>query len=203
MPDRPDRERLSDAGAVVLAAGGSSRLGRPKQLLPFRGRPLVRVAAEAAVDAGARPVAVVTGASADEVAAAVAGLPVSTVHNPRWADGIAGSIAAGVSAVLAARPDCPAILLLACDQPLVTAQLLRDLVALRSARDAPAAAAAYAGTVGIPAVYGRAMFPLLMELKGNAGAKSILLRHRSEVATLDFPDAATDVDTAADAERLR
>ena len=194
---------MSAAAAVVLAAGGSSRLGRPKQLLPFRGRPLVRGAIEAAVNAGARPVVLVTGASADEIAAAVADLPVSTVHNPRWSEGIGASIAAGVSAIRSAWPDCPAILLLACDQPLVTAQLLRDLVALRRARNAPAAATAYAGTEGIPAVYGRAMFPLLMELKGDAGAKSILMRRRGEVATLDFPDAATDIDTAADAERLR
>lgn len=194
---------MSAAAAVVLAAGASRRLGRSKQLLPFRGRPLVRGAVEAAMDAGARPLVVVTGASADEVAAAVADLPVSTVHNPRWTDGIAGSIAAGVSAIRSAWPDCPAILLLACDQPLVTAQLLRDLLDLRRARDAPAAATAYAGTIGIPAVFGRSMFPSLLQLIGDAGAKSILLRHRSAVATLDFPDAATDIDTAADAQQLR
>ena len=143
MPDR-----VPHVAAVVLAAGASTRLGAAKQLVEFRGVPLVRRAAEAAIAADANPVIVVLGARATEVAGAL--LDLAGVHlelNERWRDGLASSLVAGVSAATRLDACCDGVLIIAADQPLV------DDVALRLLMDAFRAgarlvAAGYSGTIG-------------------------------------------------------
>jgi CTP:molybdopterin cytidylyltransferase MocA len=187
-------------GAVVLAAGGSTRLGRPKQLVTLHGEALVRRAARAALEAGAAPVVVVVGAGAAEVRAALAGLPdVDVVENADWADGMASSLAAGLR-VLEHAGVAGALLTLA-DQPRVQA---RDLSALLAAFAAGAgvAAAEYAGTVGAPAVVGRARFAELLALRGDRGAGGWLRGLGSAVTRVPVPGAAFDVDTPEDVARL-
>jgi len=115
---------MSAIGVVLLAAGGSGRMGTPKQLLEFGGKPLVRHSAEVALAAFESLIAVV-GASAAEVEAALAGLPVQVVHNARWKDGVGTSIQAGVQR--AAELGLEGVVLLPADQPLVTADHLRAL----------------------------------------------------------------------------
>ena len=183
-------------GAVVLAAGGSRRMGRPKQLLPYRGRSLLRHAAEAALATPCRPVAVVLGAAAALAEAELAGLPVDAVRNPRWADGIGTSIRAGIAALGAADA---AIILLA-DQPLLGPAALLALLE-RFAQDRPdAVASEYAGTLGVPALFARSLFPALLSLADDEGAKRVILA--GNAARVPFPDGAIDVDTPADYQRL-
>ena len=142
--------------AVVLAAGGSTRLGRPKQLVPIDGEPLVRRAARAALDAGCRPVMVVIGAEADAVGAAVADLPVLRVGNPRWADGVGTSIACGVSAAAAHRP--AGCIVLPCDQPRLTAGVLATLIDRFRDGGFSAVACTYGGTTGSPVLFAPELF---------------------------------------------
>lgn len=191
-------------GAVVLAAGASTRLGRPKQLVCYAGEPLVRRAARAAVDAGAQPVVVVLGARAAEVAPALDGvIGVEVITHAYWADGLGASLAAGVRALDALAGDVlpDGVLLTVCDQPLVDARALGTLLA---AFDGPesAAAAEYGGTLGVPAVIGHAHLDALRALSGDAGAGRWLRAHAARVTRVPLPGAAFDVDTEADVARL-
>ena len=188
-------------GAVVLAAGASSRLGTPKQLLVHEGEPLVRRAAHAALTAGADPVLVVLGAEAPRVRAALDGLAgVHVVENERWADGLASSLAAGVRALLVAAP-VDAVLVTLADQPLVGAAELSALLA-RFDDAHRIVAAEYAGTVGVPVVVGREHADALLALSGDRGAGAWLRSQGDRVAHVPMPAAAVDVDTPDDAARL-
>ena len=190
------------AAAVVLAAGGSSRFGRPKQLAIFQGEPLVRRIVSAAKDAGCAPIVVVVGADAAEITSGLAGLSVSIAEHPNWSNGLGSSIAVGVKHATTIAPDLDAAILLACDQPFVNAAILRQLIQLHLEDGKPIVASAYAGTLGIPALFDRSCFADLLQLTGDSGAKRIIFARRTDVATFDFPAAAIDIDTAADYEKL-
>lgn len=185
-------------GAVILAAGGSARLGRPKQLLELLGEPLVRRAARAATAAGYAPVVVVIGAAAAEVSAALAGEPVQVVEHPGWRGGVAGSIRRGLAAVLEGRPEVSGVLLAVCDQPRVGAAHLAALAAALADGAHAVAASSYAGTVGVPALFARATFPELEALEGDHGAKQVVTRDPARVVTVALPGGEWDVDTEAD-----
>lgn len=189
-------------GALVLAAGGSRRLGRPKQLLAPLGEPLVHRMARLALEAGAAPVWVVVGAGAEGVRTAMADLPVSCVENPGWEEGLASSIRAGVSAAAAAEPAPDGLLVLLVDQPRVDGPLLARL--LGAARAAPdrRVACAYGGGLGVPALFPSADFPALGRLRGDRGARDILRAAPERVVPVPFPDGAVDVDRPEDAARL-
>ena len=184
--------------AVVLAAGGSTRLGRPKQLVPIDGEPLVHRAARAALDAGCRPVAVVLGAESDPVGAAVADLPVLPVSNPDWADGVGTSIACGMRAAAAHRP--AGCIVLPCDQPRLTAGVLAGLIERFRRGEAQAVACAYGGIVGAPVLFASALFDRLAALTGDSGAKRVL-RGCAPLEVVDFPGGELDIDTDADLRR--
>lgn len=183
-------------GAVVLAAGGSARLGRPKQLLLRDGEPLVRRAARLAAEAGYAPVIVVVGAAAGEVAASLAGGGFEVVTNPGWRSGVASSIRRGLDALAARRPDAAGVLLATCDQPLVQAAHLAALAAALGAHEI--AASAYGGTVGVPALFARSVLGELRALEGEQGAKPVVLRDPARVVTVALPGGERDVDTEAD-----
>ncbi|WP_345223516.1 nucleotidyltransferase family protein [Hymenobacter koreensis] len=186
--------RPAPVAALLLAAGASTRMGRPKQLLPYQGRTLVRHAAETALAAGCAPVVVVTGALHDELAAELRGLPVRLVQNKVWAAGMGTSIGVGVQAVEELAPDAAAVLLLLSDQPLVTTDFLRQLLQAWQQSGLPVATG-YADTVGVPAVFGRMVWPQLLALPAEAGAKPLLQRLGDELGVVLFAAAATDVDT--------
>ncbi|HEX8329959.1 MAG TPA: nucleotidyltransferase family protein [Hymenobacter sp.] len=184
------------SGAVallILAAGASTRMGQPKQLLPYRGRTLLRHAAETAVATSCAPIVLVTGAVHDALAAEVSDLPIWVVRNLEWETGMASSIRAGLAAVQAAQPRAALIML--SDQPLVTAELLRQLVAEQQQSQAPIVAAAYGDTVGVPAVFHHTLFPALSQLQGTQGANRLIASLGNDVGRVPFPAGLLDVDT--------
>jgi molybdenum cofactor cytidylyltransferase len=191
----------------VLAAGESRRLPGPKQLLRFRGVTLLRHAAQTAVAAGAGPVVVVLGAAstARQLRFELVDLDVTIAENARWKDGMSSSIRAGLDALEQAGPP-DAALIMTCDQPHVTAALLKQLVAAYGASPPPtrppAVACAYAGTVGVPALFDRSLFAELRELEHDQGAKRILERHLPRIARIPFEQGAVDIDTPEDVSRL-
>jgi len=163
--------------AIVLAAGFSRRFGSPKQLFEVDGEPLVRGAARVA-RAVARTIVVIP-ANALQIRDALRELDVTIVENADAAEGIASSIRAGVAA-------CEGdVLLLVCDQPGVDAMHLRALIATHS----PLAASSYDGTLGVPAFFAARYRDELLALRGDAGAKRVLLAHESEVAPAPLRDA--------------
>lgn len=183
--------------AVVLAAGSSRRMGNPKLLLRWRGATLLRRAAEAALGACPR-VVVVVGPEPERMREELRGLPVEVVVNPDHGEGIASSLRRGVQSV----HDADAVLVTLADQPAVAAEHLRRLVQAYRSSGARLVAASYAGTVGVPAVFGRELFPELLSLRGDAGAKRVVERHRDEAVLVPVPEAAVDVDTPEDWRRL-
>jgi molybdenum cofactor cytidylyltransferase len=197
---------LSDAArrvaAVVLAAGASTRLGSPKQLIEFRGEPLVGRASRAASEAGASPVIVVLGADAANIAKALSALSSAvTVTNERWRDGLASSLATGIREAQRLDAHCDGVLITTADQPLIDGLALRRLL---DAFDdgASLVAAEYSGTIGVPAVIGREYFEVLLALEGDAGAGRWLRGKGDQVRRIPVAEAAMDIDTAPDAAML-
>ncbi len=191
----------SSVGGVILAAGGSRRMGRPKQLLVHEGVSLLRRITEAAVAGGLDPVVVVLGAQAELVAAEVSALPVRTAFNHEWATGIGSSIRCGVRAMEGASVD--GVMMLVADQPFATARVVGRIVAAFRATRAPIVACEYGGTVGVPALFDRGYLPRLAELPSDHGAKALIVGAGGAVQRVPFPEGVHDVDTPADYDRLR
>lgn len=189
-------------GVVLLAAGGSSRLGHPKQLLVHKGKTLVRRAAEAAVTAGCEPVVVVLGAQAEAVAAELAGLPLHTVRNEAWESGLGSSLRVGLRALEAQGQAVDGALVMLCDQLQVDASHLRALVNAFQRTEAPIIASGYEGTRGVPALFSRAIFPELEALAPNEGARGVIARQPSRVVEIPLEGGGEDVDREADLSRL-
>jgi molybdenum cofactor cytidylyltransferase len=183
--------------AVVLAAGGSSRMGRPKQLLTIGGESLLRRAARTALNVGCDPVVLVLGASAGVLRGDLFDLPVAVVDNADWEAGPGTSVRAGMSALEAAE----AVLFLACDQPFVDVKHLWGLINAWRASGLPMAASAYADTLGVPALFAASYFARLRNLPACAGAKKLLVSRPEHVAAVSFPAGAIDFDTPADVAR--
>jgi len=189
-------------GAVILAAGGSSRFGQSKQLLPFRGKTLLRTIINAACEAGCSPVVVVIGSNDEKIHPELAHAKVIEVRNANWQRGIGSSIRSGVQALIDYAPDVAAILLLVCDQPAVNARVIENLIATRETTKKEIVASSYADTVGVPALFDRSLFERLLSLGDEAGAKSIILQNLDRVAQFAFPEGAIDIDTWEDWEKL-
>lgn len=194
---------MTDAiGLILLAAGGSTRLGHPKQLLPYQGRTLLRHAAEAALGSLCRPIAVVLGAGADQLRPELANLEVLIVENTDWEQGLGSSIWAGLATLETAAPTLTGVILMLCDQPLITADNLNALIQAHQDTASPLVASEYAGTRGVPALFSRALFPEIRALPADKGAKQIIARHAAAAVFMPLPAAIIDIDTTMDYERL-
>lgn len=185
--------------AVILAAGGSARMGRPKQLLRYQGQTFVRRIAETAQAAGCDPVLVVVGREHDAIAAELQDLAITLVPNEHWERGMGTSLRAGLEVL----PAVDAVLILACDQPQVSTTLLRQLLVTHRESGQPMVASAYAGTLGVPALFAASCFARLRSLGGDAGAKGLLRSQPNDVASVPFPEGALDLDTPEDYERAQ
>jgi molybdenum cofactor cytidylyltransferase len=188
--------------AVILAAGASSRMGSPKQVLAYGGVSLLRRAAIAALDAGCEPVVVVTGAHAELSRRELHDLAVQAVTNAEWRTGMASSLRAGVLHV-AADPTAATLIVMLCDQPHVGADVLTTLMAAHASSGKAIVACGYGGTLGVPALFARAVWPECTSMAGPAGAKQIIEADGSRVHVTPFPDGAVDIDTPADLARLQ
>ncbi len=188
----PDAPRI---GAVVLAAGRSSRFGAGNKLLAeVDGEPMVRRAARAAIEGGAAAVAVVTGHEREEVEAALAGLDVRFVHNPDFAGGQSTSVRAGIAAV---PEDCEGAVVLLGDMPRVDGQVVRRVIgAYRPVGGVFVVVPEHEGRRGNPVLWSRRFFPELMALEGDRGARELIARDPAAVATVEAgPAVLFDVDT--------
>ncbi len=194
---------MSSQGLEILipAAGGSSRLGHPKQLVEIDGQALIRQVVALAESVQSATIHVVLGAHRERIERALAGCQgIRIHHNPDWSSGMAGSLQTGLAQV---RPECRAVLVLLPDQVYVSASDLQRLVsAWQTAPDRPAAAA-YAGTFGVPAILPRSLFPQVMALSGDRGARAIFTACRDQLISVPIPGAAFDLDTPLDECRIR
>lgn len=186
---------------IVLAAGRSARLGRPKQLLPLGGRPLLAHTLDHAAASGLDEVILVLGHEAATIAGEVGDHGQRTVVNPAYADGQSTSLRAGLAAL---SPQTEAALFLLGDQPTVTPEVIDALLAAYQENSAPIVAPLYGGRRGNPLLFDRLLFAELEQVSGDEGARSIVRAHDAEVLLVPMPGIAPppDVDTEADYQRL-
>jgi molybdenum cofactor cytidylyltransferase len=186
---------------IVLAAGGSSRLGRPKQFIRLGGRTLLARSVAIAEHVTPSHVIVVVGASRARARIVVRRCAprATVVVNAQWRDGMSGSLARGLEAL---PETAQAALLLTVDQPLVTERHLNRLIALWSRRPSRAAAASYASRVGVPAILTRQIWKAARHASGDVGAREILRSNGDRVTNVELPEAAIDVDTPKDLARI-
>jgi len=194
---------MPDVGLILLAAGGSTRMGRPKQLMAYEGCALVRRAADVALAAGCSPIVVVTGAAADEVGAALHGVSGLLIeHNSAWAAGMGTSIRAGLARLLRQSPAVDGVIVMLCDQPHVTADHLRRLIVLHGGEVKSIVATYYSEAPGVPCFFAAEWFPALQQLPDEHGAKRVILSAGDAVATVPLAAAAVDIDMPDYYQRL-
>ena len=187
-------------GIVLLAAGSSTRLGKPKQLLQFEGKSLVSRAAEAAVNSTADMVVVVVGGAAASVAPELANLPLRIAFNNQFENGMATSIRCGLAALDRERID--GAIFMVCVQPYLSATLLNELLNHGGRIADGIIASAYGDTVGTPVFFALKYFPDLLKLEDTEGAKKLLKKYSDKVVAISFPEGVTDIDTMRDYDQL-
>lgn len=189
-------------GIVILAAGSSSRLGEPKQLLPYRGKSLLWQAANTALATGLEPVVAVVGANNELIRKELEGMALHIVENTNWNKGMSTSLKTGLEAAIELEPALDSVIFMVCDQPFVSVGLLKELIRTRQSGWKPIVASRYQDNLGTPALFTRKVFPALLELEGDAGARKLIKQHGEDVAIVDFPEGSIDIDTRKDYETL-
>jgi molybdenum cofactor cytidylyltransferase len=195
---QPVRAVIGRVPGIVLAAGASSRMGRSKQLLEWKGRPLVWHAVNTARRAGLNPVIVVLGAQAAEVRQALSDQPVVFIDNPHWAQGQSTSVIAGLRAV---ERVAEAAIFLLCDTPFVTPELIQALIAEHQQTLTPIVAPRIEDRWANPVLFDRVTFEAFATLTGDRGGRALFERFRMAGIPAD-PRIGVDIDTAADLRRL-
>jgi CTP:molybdopterin cytidylyltransferase MocA len=190
--------------AIVLAAGASRRLGQPKQLLMHGGETLLMRAVRLANQAGATPVLTILGANIEAIRDSVGLVPNSIpVINDKWEQGISTSIYAGLKSLNEVAPNAPGALILSCDQPRLGADHQRTLIQTFLAQSEPTiVASTYSDVVGIPAVFPRLAFPHLLALRGDKGARALLIDPPCPLIAIPFPGGEVDIDRPEDLKQL-
>lgn len=193
---------MVDTGIIILAAGSSSRLGKPKQLLVYQHRTLLQHVADEAEAAKLSPVVVVTGANASLTASSLMMKNVLLAENEGWQEGMGSSIVTGMARLLQHSKKTEAVILAVCDQPYVSAALFRKLIAAKKESGKGIAASQYDGINGTPVLFTKPYFHQLQNLRGNEGARKLLKFYHHDVATVPFPQGGIDIDTEDDYRKL-
>jgi molybdenum cofactor cytidylyltransferase len=184
---------------VILAAGGSRRLGQPKQLCEWEGKSLICRAVETSLAICGADVIVVTGANASEVEASISSYPIQIARNLNWEAGMSASLRTGIQKLCGS--EISGVLVMLCDQPMLNVGDLTRLVTVWQTLPEEPAAAEYKGVTRVPAIFPEHRLPALMALQGDTGARALLDAYPT-VSSVEIPSAAFDIDTVEDLARL-
>ncbi|MDY7004602.1 MAG: nucleotidyltransferase family protein [Cyanobacteriota bacterium] len=190
-------------GIIILAAGASTRLGQPKQLLIYKGNSLIFNTVEIAVNSGCSPIIVVLGAYADLILPEISDFPVKIVENSDWQAGMNTSLGAGIKTLQTTHKIIEAVIIMVCDQPFLSTNLIQKMIDVYYLKLNPIVASEYAGVLGVPALFSSSIFPEMLNLKTDKGAKQIINKYARQVATVNFPRGEIDIDTFNDYESLK
>ena len=188
-------------GVILLAAGSSSRLGRPKQLLNYQGKKLIQNSIDAALNSAANDLVVVLGSNFELIQTGIESKEVLVLVHEHWEKGMSSSMQCGLRYLLETS-QVEQVILMLCDQPYVTQDLLDQLMNGKKASGKGIVACSYSGTVGVPALFGQDYFPELLALKGTEGAKKVILNHQDDTFLIDFPLGTVDLDTEEDVQKF-
>jgi len=190
-------------GVIILAAGSSSRLGYPKQLVKFKGISLLQHSIDVAESLEFETKILVLGAKEDEINKKINRRNFKVVINENWEEGMSTSIRKGLSEALKLEKELEYILMLLSDQPLVTKDKIEELIRVQLKSNKQATFSEYVGEPGVPAIFSREIFSELKKLKGDQGAKKLIYDKNFQFGTVKFEDGNFDVDTTADVELLK
>ena len=194
---------MKNVGIIILAAGASRRMGRPKQLLPINGQPLLLRVVEEALSSPVTHVMVVLGSNHESHGELLETYPVHLVNNPDWHKGIGTSIRRGVDEMNSKVKNLDAVLIMVGDQPAIRFEYLSHMINTYQRSSSLAIASGYAGTYGVPALFDKTLFDELRNLNDEQGAKAILSSRRNEILVLDCPEGELDLDTPEDVIRFQ
>ncbi len=185
----------SNISTIILAAGASTRLGKPKQLVVCQDKSLIRHICDVALQSKVESVYVVLGSQISLIEKNISDLPIKIIENPHWQTGISSSIRAGIKKL----PDSTdAALILLCDQPKVNTSLLNTIIDTYISTKKQIIACKYGDTIGVPALFDKSLFPELLKLEGDYGAKKVIANHESDRMIIDFPEGIYDIDSPID-----
>jgi len=201
MTEEIDNDK-SPIAIMILAAGASTRMGTPKQLLLYQGRSFLQYITEMAIASVCQPVVIVLGANAEQVYPEVKQLPVRVVKNLDWASGMSTSIKSGIELLNNLPQKIEAVVIMLCDQPFVSTQIIAQLVDTYYSTKKPIIACEYADTLGVPALFSQRFFSELAALKNASGAKIVINNNINEVFPIPFRLGDIDIDTPKDYEQL-
>lgn len=195
----------SKIAIILLAAGGSTRLGRPKQLLEINGEILIQRIYKICTQSQADVVVVVTGSNHNEVEKVIQPAHPVITYNKNWKNGMMSSIQAGLEDILLKQPDTAAVLIVLCDQYFINISLLNTIIQQFKQSDSLAVCCSYDNTIGVPALYSATLFHKLLISNDKKGAKKLLLslQQTKNVKVLDFPKGKYDIDTINQLENLK
>lgn len=199
---KPHNHHTLHCAIVILAAGQSSRLGEAKQLLPYKGKSLLVQAVDTAVATGLRPVVVVLGARNETMKQELTDKEVVIVLNEQWEEGMGSSLRCGLQKAQQVAPETEGVIFMVCDQPYVSPDLLLLLIKTSAATLKLIVASSYGEQSGTPAFFSNKLFPALLEIKGDTGARKLIKQYAEEVSTIPFPEGSIDIDTPSDYQTL-
>lgn len=181
---------------IILAAGASSRMGMPKQLLMIEGKTLIRRVSEMAIDTSCHPIVVVLGANKEPIRKEIEKIPLTIIENPKWEDGMSSSMKMGLVGAYMTEKEIDAVIFLTVDMPFVSPKLINEMITKATENpDSQIVACSYENQIGIPVLFKRSLFNDLLELKGDEGAKKIVLKNKEKTSLIDFPEGKFDLDT--------
>lgn len=191
---------MSKTGIVILAAGSSTRMGEPKQLMKYKDKTFLQHIIDEAIEAHLKPVICVTGSQSDLITNSISIMGVLIVYNEHWSEGMGSGISAGIKQLLPTEVD--SVILAVSDQPYVSADLFRTMVGWKEKSGKGIVACTYAGTLGTPVLFTRDYFDRLQSLNGDQGAKNIVKLNLPDVCPVEFEKGNVDIDTKQDYEKL-
>jgi molybdenum cofactor cytidylyltransferase len=193
---------MPNVGLIILAAGKASRMGKPKQLLTYQGSSLISHAIKGAINSNCKPVVVILGAYAEKIKPQIDKLPVQIRENPYWKTGMSSSIHVGIAAITQSNYNLDAVIIALADQPLISEAVFNQLIQSYQETRKIIIASTYNDVVGVPALFNRPLFSELTNLEGDKGAKALMRKYQDEVLNIAIPEAAIDIDTPDDYEKL-
>lgn len=188
---------------LLLAAGSSSRLGHPKQLVQINGQPLLQKMAETSLATGCCPVVIVLGAYFEKIKPVVEKLPIHILENKNWESGMGSTISCGMNFLNNNYPDLKAVVLLVCDQYYLAEKNITELIRVFEKTNQKIIASKYGKTVGVPALFSKQLFSDLLKLNGPSGAKKIIQKYAEELAIIEFSEGVFDLDTEEDLKKIK
>lgn len=191
-----------EIGLIILAAGASSRMGKPKQSLEFKGETLLQRAVQTALKSACRPIVVVLGSQIDILKNEIKDFDVQIAENAGWKRGMSSSIKTGLNRILEINNQISGVVIMVCDQPFVSAELIKQIVEKYRKTNSLIVASEYSATLGVPALFGSQIFSRLLELENSGGAKEIIKQFQNKTIAVPFEKGNFDIDTPEDYVKL-